>query len=152
MTKPPLLHTAQVPNTPSKSYPTTDTTDLNVTVRSDAHTALVRQIAGASTILLKNSKQALPLAGKPIKSMAIIGLDALPPDPNCNLDQCDEGVVTVGYGSGSNSLDYVVAPVTSLTAKANSTGVTVTTSLTQDQTAAMAAAAGKDIAVVFVNA
>jgi hypothetical protein len=31
--------------------------------------------------------------------MAVIGLDALAPDPDCDLDECDTGVVTIGYNS-----------------------------------------------------
>jgi len=94
----------------------------------------------------------LPLKAGSIKSMAIIGLDALTPDPNCMLDECDTGVVTVGYGSGSNLLDFVVSPIDSLTSFASQNGISLTSSLEQDQAKAKTAATGKDVAFVFVNA
>lgn len=75
--------------------------NLNVNVRTDAHTELVRKIAGASTVLLKNAKNTLPLSGRSIKSMAIIGLDAAQPLASCNLGECDTGVVTIGWASFS---------------------------------------------------
>lgn len=56
------------------------------------------------------------------------------------------------YGSGSNSLDFVVAPVTSLTARAAQDGTNVAVSMSQDQTEAITTAKGKDIAIVFANA
>jgi beta-glucosidase len=68
----------------------------NVNVRTSETLSLVREIASASTVLLKNSNHALPLKAKNIHSMAVIGLDAQTPDPDCSLDECDTGVVTVG--------------------------------------------------------
>ena len=78
--------------TPSGTGPLNE----NVNVRSDNHTDLVREIAAASTVLLKNVDNALPLKLGNLNSMAVIGLDALTPDPYCSLDECDTGVVTVG--------------------------------------------------------
>ena len=70
--------------------------NLNVNVRTNEHTSLVREIGGASTVLLKNANNVLPLNLGRIKTMAVIGLDAQTPDPNCNLNECDTGVITIG--------------------------------------------------------
>lgn len=72
----------------------TSASNKHVNVRSDAHTALVKEIAGASSVLLKNSGS-LPLKGTE-KSMAIIGLDANPPQVGCNLNACNNGTVVAG--------------------------------------------------------
>lgn len=130
-------------HTPDPSGPSVRTADT---------LSLVREIAGASTVLLKNSNKTLPLKAGSIKTMAVIGLDAQTPDPDCMLDECDTGVVTVGYGSGSNLLDFVVSPIVSLTSFAGQNGISLTSSLEQDQDKAKTAAVGKDVALVFVNA
>lgn len=58
------------------------------------------------------------------------------------------------WGSGSYALTNVVPPVTSLTSKLQSISpsITLSTSLTNDIDAAVAAARGKDVAFVFANA
>ena len=68
--------------------------NLNINVRSDAHTSLVREIAGASTVLLKN-KGALPLKGTE-KTIAAVGLDIQAPEKGCLLNGCDGGTVCTG--------------------------------------------------------
>ncbi|KAJ6462450.1 glycoside hydrolase family 3 protein [Mycena sanguinolenta] len=128
----------------------------NVIVRSDAHTALSREIASNSAVLLKNTASALPLKTTSIKHVAIIGLDAIIPNLNCgDSNQCDDGTMTIGqvqWGSGSNSLDFTVPPITALNQTFASTGAVVTTSLTNDDTAAAKAAKGQDVAIVLANA
>ncbi|KAJ6568119.1 glycoside hydrolase family 3 protein [Mycena sp. CBHHK59/15] len=127
--------------------------NLNVSVRSAAHTALAREIAGASAVLLKNTHSALPLKLSAIKSVALIGKDALLPNLNCgDSNTCDDGTMTIGWGSGSNSLEFTVPPVTALQAAFNGTGAVVATSLSNDLTAGPQAAKGKDVAIVLVNA
>jgi beta-glucosidase len=88
----------------------TGSLNLNVSVRSDAHTALAREIAGASTVLLKNINangaragnaaglggKALPLQTSFTGSVAIVGQDAKMPQDGCNLNECDEGVMVIG--------------------------------------------------------
>ena len=72
--------------------------NLNVSVRSDAHTALVREIAAASSVLLKNTPSGthgLPL-GSP-KTIAVIGQDAKMPNPDCNLNECNDGTMVIGF-------------------------------------------------------
>lgn len=55
------------------------------------------------------------------------------------------------WGSGSYSLDNVVPPIDAITSQVGSSGV-VTSSLSNDIKAAVAAARGKDVAIVFANA
>ncbi|KAJ6533421.1 glycoside hydrolase family 3 protein [Mycena vulgaris] len=129
--------------------------NLNVSVRSAAHTALSREIAADSVVLLKNTAGApgLPLSTSAIKSVAIIGKDALLPNLNCgDSNECDDGTMTIGWGSGSNSLDFTVPPITALNQTFAGTGAAVTTSLSNDLTAGSNAAKGKDVAIVLVNA
>ncbi|KAJ7153251.1 glycoside hydrolase family 3 protein [Mycena filopes] len=134
--------------------------NLGVSVRSAAHTALAREIGGASAVLLKNNRttvagvttRGLPLAAARIKTMAVIGKDALLPNLSCNdLNECNDGTMVIGWGSGSNSLAFVVPPITAIQSFVG-TGATIATSLSNDVSAGPAAAKGKDVAIVFVNA
>ncbi|KAJ7209261.1 glycoside hydrolase family 3 protein [Mycena pura] len=129
--------------------------NLNVSVRSTAHTALAREIAGASAVLLKNTAGArgLPLSAAALSTAAIVGMDALLPNLDCgDLNQCDDGTMTIGWGSGSNSLEFTVPPVTALNQTFAAAQVAVTMSLSNDLAAGPAAAAAKDVAIVLVNA
>ncbi|KAJ7138264.1 glycoside hydrolase family 3 protein [Mycena epipterygia] len=127
--------------------------NLNVSVRSAAHTALAREIAADSIVLLKNTAGTLPLSAAAVKSAAIIGMDALLPNLNCgDSNECDDGTMTIGWGSGSNSLDFTVPPITALNQTFVGAGAAVTTSLSNDLTAGPKAAVGKDVAIVLVNA
>jgi beta-glucosidase len=82
--------------------------NLNVNVRSDAHTAINREIAAASHVLLKNvnrnagtgaGSKMLPLSntGAGLKTVAVIGQDAKMPKDGCKLNECNEGVMVIGY-------------------------------------------------------
>ncbi|KAJ6536827.1 glycoside hydrolase family 3 protein [Mycena capillaripes] len=138
--------------------------NLGVNVRSAAHTALVREIGGASAVLLKNNRttttgaasgvtvRGLPIAAARIKTMAVIGQDAILPNLSCNdLNECNDGTMSIGWGSGSNSLQFIVPPITAIQQFVG-TSATIATSLTNDLSAGPAAAKGKDVAIVFVNA
>ncbi|KAF9484950.1 glycoside hydrolase family 3 protein [Pholiota conissans] len=137
------------------------TLNLNVNVRTAAHTALVREIAAASAVLLKNNRtvnsagtttRGLPAVQGVAKTIAIIGKDALLPNLNCNdLNECNDGTMSVGWGSGSNNLDFIVPPIDALTSYIGSSA-TITTSLSNDLDDASNAAKGKDMAIVFANA
>ncbi|PFH44702.1 hypothetical protein AMATHDRAFT_167652, partial [Amanita thiersii Skay4041] len=134
----------------------------NVVVRSDDHTSLVREIASASAVLLKNNRsttpngitsRGLPIAKQMIGSVAVVGKDAKLPNLDCSggLNECNDGTMVIGWGSGSNSLDSVLPPIDSITSFFGSS-VNMTTSLSSDLKAGTAAAKGKDVAFVFVNA
>ncbi|KAF7327054.1 putative beta-glucosidase L [Mycena kentingensis (nom. inval.)] len=75
--------------------------NLGVSVRSAAHTALVREIGAASAVLLKNNRttagRGLPLAKDRVKSMAIVGLDAAYPNLSCgDLNECNDDEYWMG--------------------------------------------------------
>ncbi|TRM67542.1 glycoside hydrolase family 3 protein [Schizophyllum amplum] len=133
----------------------------NVNVRTDATTALVREIAAASTVLLKNNRtdtsRGLPVDASTVKKVAIIGQDAIMPRKDCGsgatygLNQCNEGTMSIGWGSGSNSLEFIVPPVDAISEVVNGTA-TVTTSLSNDIDDAKKAAAGQDVCFVLANA
>ncbi|KAL0573526.1 hypothetical protein V5O48_008431 [Marasmius crinis-equi] len=143
----------------------TGSENIPLNARTDAHTALTREIGAASAVLLKNARvtdngqptgtttRGLPLSESNIKSIAIIGRDAKQLKQDCSggLNQCNEGTMVIGWGSGSNSLDFVVPPVDAITSFVGSSA-TITTSLSNDLNAGPKAAAGKDAAIVFANA
>ncbi|KAL0950918.1 hypothetical protein HGRIS_007675 [Hohenbuehelia grisea] len=118
------------------------------------HKDLIRTIDAASTVLLKNEKNALPL--KAPKSIAIIGNGAGPSSkgPNGYPDRGgDDGVLAQGFGSGTAEFPYLVTPLDAITARAKKDGTSISSSLSDsDLDAAAAAAAGKDVAFVFVTA
>ncbi|KAF8896680.1 glycoside hydrolase family 3 protein [Infundibulicybe gibba] len=138
--------------------------NLRVNVRSPAHTALVREIASASAVLLKNNRttttgtptgttvRGLPIASSRIKTMAVIGQDAKMPNLKCNdLNECNDGTMSIGWGSGSNSLEFIVPPIDAITSFVGASA-TITTSLSNELDDGVNAAKGKDVAFVFVNA
>ncbi|KAG5338890.1 hypothetical protein C0989_005663 [Termitomyces sp. Mn162] len=138
--------------------------NLNVSVRSDAHTALVREIASASAVLLKNNRtittgtqsgtttRGLPLAASKVKTIAVIGQDAKMPNLHCNdLNECNDGTMSIGWGSGSNSLEFIIPPIDAILSFVGMSA-NITSSLSNDLTTGPAAAEGKDVALVFVNA
>ncbi|KAH7105390.1 glycoside hydrolase superfamily [Auriculariales sp. MPI-PUGE-AT-0066] len=124
----------------------------HVNARSDAHTSLIREIADASAILLKNSNNTLPL-GLPA-SIAIIGEDGKPPKNGCDLNACLDGTEVVGWGSGTTILDYVVDPAAALRQRVVAQGnkTIITESLSNDVNAGVAAATGKAAALVLCQA
>lgn len=74
-----------------------DKGNQHINARSDAHTALIRQIANAGAVLIKNTKNALPLStSSPPQKMAVVGLDAAP-NHGCMLNACNDGTLSVGY-------------------------------------------------------
>ncbi|KAK7694472.1 hypothetical protein QCA50_001658 [Cerrena zonata] len=110
----------------------------HVDVQGD-HGSLIRTIDAASTVLLKNKNNALPL-NKP-KSLAVIGNGATVSSkgPNGYTDRAgDDGVLAMGWGSGT---------------RAKADGTTVSTSFSDsDLNSAATAAANKDVALVFITA
>ncbi|SJL05953.1 related to Probable beta-glucosidase L [Armillaria ostoyae] len=125
----------------------------HVDVQSD-HKNVIRAIGQASTVLLKNSQGALPLSTP--RTLAVIGSGARNSTlgPNGYSDRGgDDGVLAMGWGSGTANFPYLVAPLDALTAKASAAGTKVSSSTSDtDLNAAANAAAGKDVAIVFITA
>ena len=90
----------------------TNPLNLNVNVRSDAHTAVAHEIAAASAVLLKNNRtvnaagvttRGLPAVKGTAKTIAIIGMDALEPNLNCGeLNECNDGTMSIGCVASSS--------------------------------------------------
>ena len=87
----------------------------HIDVRAE-HGQLVRQIGSASTVLLKNIDNALPLNGSE-KFTAVFGEDAgsNPAGPNgCPDRGCDNGTNAMGWGSGTANFPYLITPDTAI--------------------------------------
>ncbi|KAH9898580.1 beta-glucosidase [Cubamyces lactineus] len=125
----------------------------HIDVQAD-HKDLIRTIDAAATVLLKNVNGALPL--KAPKSIAVVGNGAgnSSRGPNGYEDRSgDDGVLGMGWGSGTDDYPYLIAPVDAITARAKNDGTTVSSSLSDtDLNAAAQAASGKDVAFVFITA
>jgi len=126
----------------------------HVDVRGE-HADLIRQIGSASTVLLKNTNNALPLTGKE-KFTAVFGSDAgeNPYGPNgCPDRGCDNGTLGMAWGSGSANFPYLITPDTALQNEVLSNNG-VYQSITNDYAGVqiLALAAQASTAIVFVNA
>ncbi|KAJ6457694.1 glycosyl hydrolase family 3 C-terminal domain-containing protein [Mycena sanguinolenta] len=120
-----------------------------VAVQGD-HYKVIREIGAASTILLKNTNNVLPLTVKNLKRVGIFGSDAGPhPDgPNICSDGhseqvsvvgviisadilhsyskgCDEGTLALGWGSGIANFPYLIDPLAAITQHIQSIDPTV---------------------------
>ncbi|KAG8534117.1 uncharacterized protein KY384_000961 [Bacidia gigantensis] len=121
----------------------------------DEHANLIRQIGSASTVLLKNTNNALPLTGKE-KFTAVFGSDAgeNPFGPNgCDDRGCDNGTLAMGWGSGTANFPYLVTPDTAIQSEVLQNGgiyQSITDNYAGIQIPALAAQASA--AIVFVNA
>ncbi|KAI0351205.1 glycoside hydrolase [Trametes cingulata] len=130
-------------------------TNAHVDVQED-HYKVVREIGAAGTVLLKNVGGALPL--KKPRSIAVIGNDSAPSlrGPNGYPDRGgDDGVLAMGWGSGTAQFPYLVAPVDAIQARArrDSSGAQVSWFFANwDLAGAAATALDQDVALVFLNA
>lgn len=126
----------------------------HVDVRRE-HGNLIRQIGAASTVLLKNTKNALPLTGRN-RMTAVFGEDAgsNKRGPNgCPDRGCDDGTLAMGWGSGTADFPYLVTPETAIQNEIlNRLGrfESITDNYAGTQIDALAEQA--DVAIVFVNA
>ena len=127
----------------------------HVNVRQE-HATLIRQIGSASTVLLKNTNNTLPLTGSE-KFTAVFGEDAgdNPYGPNgCSDRGCDNGTLGMAWGSGSANFPYLVTPETAIQNEVLSANGGSFQSIT-DNSAGMqiqALAGQATVSIVFVNA
>ncbi|KAK7055678.1 Fn3-like domain-containing protein [Favolaschia claudopus] len=133
----------------------------HVNVQGD-HYKLIREIGAASTILLKNVKNALPLRVKKLKRIGIFGSDAGPhpvgPNACSNGERdkgCAEGTLAMGWGSGTANFPYLVDPLAAINHHIQSIDPTVVTEGVLDNynlAAQTTVATLADTCIVFVNA
>ncbi|KAL4078112.1 glycoside hydrolase superfamily [Scleroderma yunnanense] len=133
-------------------HPTDDVHNLHINVQS-THFTTVREIATKGTVLLKNERGALPLNNP--QCIAVIGSDAGPGKngPNAFPDRGgDDGILAMGWGSGTVNFPYLVTPLDALKDRALLDGTIVTSYLDDwDVKEAARAAVGQDTALVFIN-
>ncbi|KAJ3580052.1 hypothetical protein NPX13_g512 [Xylaria arbuscula] len=94
------------------------------------HSALVREIANAGAVLLKNDNDTLPLASP--RHIGVFGNDAVDiidgfvfPDPPASPIGPEFGTLDIGGGSGSQRHTYVVSPLEAIKARAEETSTRV---------------------------
>ncbi|KAE8380490.1 glycosyl hydrolase family 3 N terminal domain-containing protein [Aspergillus bertholletiae] len=95
-------------------------------VRSN-HSTLIRDMAAAGTVLLKNENSFLPL-NRSFKNIGVFGNDAA--DPSIGLlypgtDGFEMGTLIMGGGSGAGRPSYIVSPLDAIKAYAKETGARV---------------------------
>ena len=134
-------------------FPLDDTKNEHIDVRDD-HWKIVREVATASIVLLKNTEYALPLR-KP-RNMAVIGSDARPPTlgPNGFADRGGtDGILAMGWGSGTVNFTYLVSPIEAIQARARREGTAINWHFDDfDLADAKDVALGTDVALVFIKA
>lgn len=125
----------------------------HVDVRQE-HAYLIRDIGSASTVLLKNTNNTLPLSGKE-KLTAVFGEDAgdNPLGPNgCPDRGCDNGTLGMAWGSGTANFPYLITPETAIQNEIvgnNGAFQSITNNFAAMQIQALAGQAS--VAIVFVN-
>ncbi|KAF8912865.1 beta-glucosidase [Gymnopilus junonius] len=128
--------------------------NTHVNVQADHKKQAIPDIGAASAVLLKNVGNILPL--KTPKSIGVIGNGASNSSrgPNGYTDRGgDDGVLALGWGSGTADFPYLIAPIDSITKRAAADNTVVSSSLSDtDLNSAAKAAAGKDVALVFITA
>ncbi|KAK2784302.1 hypothetical protein FQN52_009107 [Onygenales sp. PD_12] len=118
-----------------------------VDVQED-HNIIARAVARDAITLLKNEDNVLPL--DPNASLKVFGEDA-GPDPqglnSCADKGCNRGVLTMGWGSGSAKLPYIITPEDAIKVKSPKTEFHIKDKFPKD-----IEAKPDDIAIVFINA
>ncbi|EUC62955.1 glycoside hydrolase family 3 protein, partial [Rhizoctonia solani AG-3 Rhs1AP] len=129
-----------------------DPINKHIDVQED-HYKIVREMGAASTVLLKNDNQTLPLE-KPI-SIALIGSDAGPSrrGPNGFTDRGGiDGTLAMGWGSGSADFPYLISPLEAFQQRAKVDHTSIGWWLNDwDTVGAATTAANKDVAIVFIS-
>jgi beta-glucosidase len=118
-----------------------------VNVEGDHH-LIARSIARDAITLLKNDNDTLPLGRT--GSLKVFGSD-VGSNPNginsCRYQACDEGVLTMGWGSGSANLQYLITPRDAIANASSNAQFYPTNSFPLGITANVS-----DTAIVFINA
>ncbi|GLA49826.1 CAZyme family GH3 [Aspergillus niger] len=112
------------------------------------HNITAHAIARDAITLLKNENNTLPLSTT--DSLKIFGTDAGPNSNGLNscTDQgCDNGVLTMGWGSGTSRLPYLVTPQQAIANLSSSAEFYITDSFPSNLNPN-----ASDIALVFINA
>ena len=126
----------------------------HVDVRGE-HANTIRQVGSASTVLLKNVNNALPLTGRE-KLTAVIGEDAGPNmyGPNgCDDRGCDNGTLAMGWGSGTAQFPYLITPDAAIQSQVVGQGGAYESVFDNYASKQIATLAGRaSVAMVFVNA
>ncbi|KAI9272630.1 glycoside hydrolase superfamily [Phascolomyces articulosus] len=87
------------------------------------HKEGIRKMGAASTILLRNRNNILPIRGDKLheRQIVVAGSDAgagvLPPN-SCPLNMCPDGSIAMGGGSGSAHYPYLITPLEGITERA----------------------------------
>lgn len=122
------------------------------------HASLIKELGSASSVLLKNENNALPLNGNEFSAgIAVVGSDAGPSSkgPNGCVDRaCVDGTVAMGWGSGAVEFPYLVDPLAALEERGAMDGFSVENWLDNwnlNDGGLQAVVSGKDAAIVFVN-
>ena len=133
--------------------PLDDTRNKHIDVRDD-HWKIVREIAAASIVLLKNTACALPL--KKPRKIAVIGSDAAPPilGPNGYADRGGtDGILAMGWGSGTTNFTYLISPFEAIQTRARRDGTVINWQFDDfNLGGAKNIALGTDAALVFIKA
>ncbi|TCD69440.1 hypothetical protein EIP91_007566 [Steccherinum ochraceum] len=128
-------------------------TNKHVDVQED-HFTIVHDIGVASAVLLKNTNNALPL--KKPRSVVLVGNDAGPAlhGPNGFTDRDgDDGILAMGWGSGTAQFPYLIDPLGAIQVRARQDRSLVSWYLDNfNLPGAASAVQGQDVAIVFVNA
>ena len=105
---------------------------MNNTITNETK-KLNREAAAQSNILLKNKDNILPLKNLSGKTIAIIGNDAFPTpciresDCSCKTfsNNIYRGHMALGYGSGTTYFNYLIDPLSAITARAEKEGINI---------------------------
>ncbi|KAF8522644.1 glycoside hydrolase superfamily [Hysterangium stoloniferum] len=129
----------------------------HINVQAD-HYKLIREIGSASTVLLKNTHNALPLSTKNIKRIAILGSDAGPnlDGPNgCSDRGCNQGTLAMGWGSGTANFPYLIDPASAIQNFVHSQNPTIPIEVVLNDfnhAQVTSVSSQADVCLVFVNA
>ncbi|KAB8224285.1 glycosyl hydrolase family 3 N terminal domain-containing protein [Aspergillus novoparasiticus] len=123
-----------------------------VNATSQAAKPVLLQAAVESHVLVKNTKNALPL--KSPKLISVFGYDAYGPmsldlAPSSSPDLYQNGTLWVGGGSGTNSPAYLDAPIDAIQGRAYDDGSSVLWDFTSENPSVDYTS---DVCLVFINA